>query len=231
MVARLGARRLNRSAPFLEFRARLAGLRVILVVTGVGKANAAAAVSCLAQRHKPSLIIDCGCGGAYPGSGLDIGHLAIASAEIYGDEGVVTPQGWSDLTAMGLPLVSREGNRYHNEIPLSLMQTERAVQLATALGIPFRRGRFVTVSTCSGTTARGEELWTRYGAVCETMEGAAVAHASLLWGIDCLEVRGISNRVEDRDMSSWDLDGAVEAAQRFVLKYIETCVDGDGAAG
>ncbi|NTW99702.1 MAG: hypothetical protein HGB35_07220, partial [Geobacteraceae bacterium] len=36
-----------------------------------------------------------------------------------------------------------------------------------------------------------------------------------------LEIRGISNQVEERDLKKWDIPRAVEAAQRFVLKYIE----------
>jgi futalosine hydrolase len=39
--------------------------------------------------------------------------------------------------------------------------------------------------------------------------------------VDCLEIRGISNMVEDRDLSRWNIPLAVENAQRFVLKFIE----------
>ena len=53
------------------------------------------------------------------------------------------------------------------------------------------------------------------------MEGAAVVQACLRCSVDCLEIRGISNMVEERDLKKWDITIAVEAAQRFVLKYIE----------
>jgi futalosine hydrolase len=55
------------------------------------------------------------------------------------------------------------------------------------------------------------------------MEGAAAALVALQYGIDCLEVRGISNLVEDRDLSRWNIQLAVEQAQRFVYRYIERC--------
>jgi futalosine hydrolase len=222
LVRSIDARELPKVGPFRVHEGMAGGTRMLLSVSGVGKVNAAAAVALLLDRFHPSLLVNCGCGGAYAASGLELGHLAIASSESYGDEGVETPDGWQDLDAMGIPLVSREGSRCFNEIPLSLTAAERAVRLAEALGVPCRRGKFVTVSTCSGTAARGRELGNRFNAICESMEGAAVAHMALLWGVTCLEVRGISNRVEDRDLSTWDLQGAVEAAQRFVLKYIET---------
>jgi futalosine hydrolase len=62
----------------------------------------------------------------------------------------------------------------------------------------------------------------RFGAICENMEGAAVAHVALMHGVNCLEVRGISNMVENRNLDTWDITMAVEVAQRFILKYIET---------
>jgi futalosine hydrolase len=53
------------------------------------------------------------------------------------------------------------------------------------------------------------------------MEGAAIALVALRYGIPCLEIRGISNLVEDRDLARWDIAKAVEAAQRFVIKVVE----------
>ena len=95
------------------------------------------------------------------------------------------------------------------------------MHLADYFGVKLVRGRFITVSTCSGSRQRGEELARRFHGICENMEGAAVAQTCLRYGIDCLEIRGVSNLVDERDMKTWDIPRAVEAAQRFVLKYIE----------
>ena len=200
---------------------RLGESRIICCAGGIGKANAAAAATAMIERHRPCLVINTGCGGAYPGSGLSVGGLAVASDELFGDEGALTPQGWLDMRAMGLPLYSRETVSLYNSIPLSRHLTEQAMQLADSYGVRLVRGAFVTVSACSGTRERGLELTARHTAVCENMEGAAVALTALRYGIPCLEIRGISNLVEDRDRARWDLTGAVEAAQRFVLKLLE----------
>ncbi len=196
--------------------------RVIIAVTGLGKTNAASAVTTLIGRFSPELLINTGCAGAYSGSGLSAGDLAVAIAEIYGDEGVLTPSGWQPLDCIGIPLAEVKGERFFNEIPLSLSLAERALRFAETHGIPLRTGKFVTVSTCSGTSVRGAELSSRFGAICENMEGAAVAHVALKYGLDCLEIRGISNLVEDRDPSRWDIAKAVEKAQRFIPGFIET---------
>ncbi len=194
---------------------------VLLALSGMGKVNAASAASVLLHTWKPALVINTGCAGAYPDSGLSVGDLALASGELFGDEGVLTPEGWKSLECIGIPVLERKGNRYFNEIPLSFSAAEQAMRLASAIDIPLRRGRFVTVSTCSGTTARGQELQARFGGICENMEGAAIAQVAMQYNVDCLEVRGISNMVEDRDLTRWDIPLAVERAQRFILKYIE----------
>jgi futalosine hydrolase len=102
-----------------------------------------------------------------------------------------------------------------------MQAAEKAFKFAYSLGLPIKRGKFITVSTCSGTSSRGAELYNRFGGICENMEGAAVAHVALLYDTPLLEVRGISNMVEDRDLSRWDVPRSIEMAQRFLFKCLE----------
>ena len=209
---------------FADVYAGRVGQRPIFIAaTGIGKVNAASGTASLILQWQPELVINTGCAGAYPEAGLKTGDLAIAVSELFGDEGVITPEGWKGFDCIGIPVLELKGERYYNEIPLSFSATEKAVQLALALDIPLRRGRFLTVSTCSGTALRGRELYDRFAPVCESMEGAAVALVSLQHGIDCIELRGISNMVEDRDLSRWNITLAAEQSQRFLLKYLEGC--------
>lgn len=210
-----------RTMAFDYVEGRLGNLPVVTCIGGVGKINAAAAVTAMIERHRPQLVISTGCAGAYIGSGLSVGDLAVASDEVLGDEGVIAPEGWQDLRAMNLPALDLGGSQYFNTIPLSKHASEKAMQLADYYGVFLMRGRFITVSSCSGTVARGRELMQRWQGIAENMEGAAIAQVCLRYGVDCLEVRGISNLVEDRDFRSWQIQRAVDAAQRFVLKYLE----------
>ena len=194
---------------------------VYLALTGIGKVNAATVSTLLLEKLRPRLLVSTGCGGAYLGSGLAVGGLAVATAEIYGDEGVLTVDGWHNLEIIGIPSVERKGNRYSNEFPLSMQAAEKVFHFAKSLELPVRRGKFVTVSTCSGTSSRGNELFSRFGGICENMEGAATAHVALLYDTPFLEVRGISNMVEDRDISKWDIPRSVEMVQRFLLRSLE----------
>jgi futalosine hydrolase len=199
----------------------ISNLRVVVCAGGVGKVNAAAAIAVMIDRYQPQLVINIGCAGAYAGSGLSIGNLVVASEEVLADDGVVVADGWRDLRYLNIPSVEQGGLSCYNILPLSRHASEKAMQLADYYGVFLMRGRSATVSTCSGTNQYGAELSRRWNALIENMEGAAVAQVCLRCGVDCLEIRGVSNMVEERDLKKWDIPRAVEAAQRFVLKYLE----------
>ena len=203
------------------YEGKIAGSSVILAATGIGKVNAASAVTAVLEHYESELLINTGCAGAYAGGGLAVGDLAMATVEVFGDEGVIAPDGWHSMEEIGIPTLSRKGNDYYNHFPMTRWAIDKAGHVAERNGTPLHQGVFVTLSTASGTSDRGAELFQRFGAVCENMEGAAVAQVAAFYGVDCMEVRGVSNLVEDRDLSRWDIPLAVERAQKFVMDFIE----------
>jgi futalosine hydrolase len=190
----------------------LAGRRVLIVTGGMGKTNAAHALTALLETRRVAGVVGFGVGGAYPGSGLSIGDVAVATSEIYGDEGVLTADDWLSTREIGIPLVDRGSEPIFNTIDLDGAVVRRAEEALCSGNLEPETGAFVTVSACSGTLARGQELHARFGALCETMEGAAYAHVCAIYGIPFAEVRGISNLVEDRDLRRWRLQAAADVA-------------------
>lgn len=198
---------------------RLADRRDIRIVrTGVGAVNAAHAVTLALTRDRPSAIVVCGVGGAYPGSDLAVGDVVSAASECYGDLGATSPDGFLDMRALGLPTVDTSGSPstagapgasaiLYNELPLRVFPTDRRVP-------------FVTMNTCTGTDEAARTLANRTGGAVENMEGAAIAHVALLHGVPAGEVRGISNLVANRDRDSWRLAEAAVAAQEALLAWI-----------
>jgi futalosine hydrolase len=204
---------------------RLGGRQVLLCVSGMGKVNAAHAATLLLTRFAPEALFNFGIGGAYPSSGAKIGSVAIAKEEIAGDEGILTLDGFKDTEYIGIPLLKTSTSVIYSTYPASEPLVKRALQSL----ISHQRsgenavhvGTFVTLSTCTGTTTRARELEDRHHGLCENMEGAAVAQVAELHGIPWLEVRGISNLVEDRDLDKWDIPRAAQAAQQAILHIVE----------
>jgi futalosine hydrolase len=201
------------------YQGTLAGQSVVLQHSGVGKANAAATAALLLETLRPEAVLCFGCAGAYLESGLKVGDLVVASEEIYGDEGAATPAGFLDMQDLGFALAERGGDHWFNRFPADADLLARGHRLiAQALGTQRRvtRGPLVTVSTCSGSAAAGSEMVRRTEGLGENMEGAAVAQLCARFGVPFFEVRGISNLVEDRDLSRWDLPAAAAAAQQAI---------------
>ncbi len=181
---------------------------VAVLKTGLGPVNAAWALTRALESETPERILVCGVGGAYPGSGLEIGTVASASTECYGDLGAETSEGFRDLEALGFPLI--EGPpRVYNTLPLAFQPVTPAVP-------------FVTCSTCTGSLERARDIEARTRGSVESMEGAALVHVATLAGLPIGEVRGISNLVGETDRSKWRVRAAAEAAQTAVLTWLET---------
>jgi futalosine hydrolase len=169
--------------------------RAHVVVSGVGRVNAAAATTAALLEEGPFHgVLSVGIAGALPGSMLAPGEVVVATACVYMEEGLRTPDGFQDMASMGFPLGDFEGNRVPVEPALTRF-----------LAGPRHDGVIATVATCSGTDALAHEVEARTGAIAEAMEGAAVVHAALRLGLPGGEIRVISNTTGDRGRQQWDM--------------------------
>lgn len=225
LVRSLGEPVAHRVAGRVWHHGRLGAAAVWLAETGIGAVNAAHTLTCGLQSRRPDLVLQVGVGGAYPQAQLALGDLAVASSEAYGELGVRTPDGWQPAEAFGIPVLQLGEDAYCNVFPLDPRLVANAQQVLERAAWSEVRpavstGPFVTVQECSGTTALGQQRAGRFGAICENMEGAAAAHLCRLYGVPFLEVRGISNQVEDRRREVWDLPLAGQRAQQAALRLL-----------
>lgn len=177
--------------------------RFDLVVSGIGKGNAAGATARVADPSRHLSIISLGIAGALPESGVQLGDVVLATRSVYADEGLQNPDNFQTCDAMGFPIApppAKDGG------------VETSPELMVDLRRRFpeaREGVVATVSTCSGTDALARQVRQRTRAIAEGMEGAAVAHAAVRLGIRSGEIRIISNTTGDRPKQVWDIRRAL----------------------
>jgi len=210
----------------LCYESELLGRPIVLSVSGMGKVNAAHAATRLILACAPCLVMNIGIGGAYPSAGLKVGDIAVAEKEIYGDEGIMLRNGFHGTSLINIPLIKKTSRNYFNEFIFNKRLVDKTVKASQVIArdaslITARKGAFVTVSTCTGTRKRARELEDRYGAICENMEGAAIAHICTMYDIPMIELRGISNIVENRDKEKWNIILAAENCQQAVLEFLK----------
>ena len=130
--------------------------------------------------------------------------MVCASSENHGDLGADSDRGFLDMRALGFEVVAG----LYNELPLDCFPASR-------------RAPFVTRSTCTGKLEDARSIVDRTGGAVESMEGAAIVHVAIAHGLPVGEVRGISNRVADRDRATWRVQEAAQAAGEALLRWIE----------
>ena len=173
----------------------------VVVAGGIGRTNAAVTTTTTIQANGPfDVVINAGVAGSLPDSGLSIGDVVVAHACVYAEEGVITPDGFQDMEAMGFSL----GDFGGNTVPVDTALND----CVGAVGIS---GSIATVATCSGTDEQAALVADRTGCLCEAMEGAAVVHAARIAGLPAIEIRVISNTTGNRESQKWDLDLALES--------------------
>ncbi len=193
------------------------GRSILFSHCGIGKVNAAHSVTLLLEDQIPDILILFGIGGAYVGA--QVGDVVIAVSENYGEEGVMTPDGWKPMEFTGFPLLKNDVDHF-NTFSMDSKLSQLAFKASKDIGLKVHSGNFITVSQCSGTLKTGEMIRERFNGICENMEGAAVAHICAKYNVPMIEIRGISNLIEDRDLNKWNIPLAVSNCSKAVNEVI-----------
>jgi len=173
--------------------------RLDLVVTGVGKASAAAGAARALDPGRHAIAVSLGVAGALPGSGLEPADALAATRSVFGDEGLLSGEGFAPVDALGFPPFPDGGSGADAD----------PAALEVLRGLAGDAGTVACVSTISGTDELARAVAERTGARAEAMEGAAVAVAAARLGVPFAELRVISNTTGDRARQRWDLPGAL----------------------
>ena len=188
-------------------RGELGTLPVVLAVSGIGKVNAAAALTAAALATAPRAALQVGVGGAYLGSFLANGAVAAASEELQLDVGLRLADGrHQGVETLGFALTPARGDRpaRYERVPT---HPGLAAALHELVGLPLLR--FATLDAVTGDVDVGAEMQRSFDVSIESMEGAAAAQVADRLGLPFAEIRGVSNLVGERDKRAWDLRGAI----------------------
>lgn len=186
-------------------------------VSGVGPVETAVRLTSFLNNHYSEkdikAVVNFGVAGAYPRcekrQQADLLDCCLAESEILGDLGICF-----DDHLQALPVELGVKNCFYLDKDL----LKRGEKILNKENWTVHTGCFITVSCTSGTAKRAAILQKSYRGLCENMEGAAVARVCEQFSLPLLEIRCISNMVEDRNVSRWKLqEASVKAAQAAFL--------------
>jgi futalosine hydrolase len=180
-----------------------------IAVTGSGMVNTAFHLTDHLTKHKYDLAVNLGVAGSFKPEHR-IGDVVRIHKDRFGDWGAHEQDGFVDVFDMGL----ENPDKFPFDGGWIYEQPHPAV---SPTNIPN-----VEAFTVNTVRESGLELARRkHSAAVETMEGAAFFFVCRRFNLPCLQLRGISNDVGERNKSKWKMQDALQnLGEYFVYKVI-----------
>lgn len=177
------------------------------LITGIGAGLTAANLGFTLGQKKYDLVVNIGIAGCF-NEVFAIGDVVAVYEDCFADYGADNRGNFESIFEMGL--------MSSNEFPFS---NAKLINAFPNVNYPAVKG--ITVSTSSGSESIIANLKKRYNPDIETMEGAAVFYSCLMAKVPFVCIRSISNRVEPRNTSAWNIPLAVENLHTATLDILK----------
>ena len=142
--------------------------------------------------------------------------MAAAESETFAELGAITPEGFRSAEEIGLSTLTMGSRKYYQTFPMDQKMLRLSASHVSSTG------PFITVSTVTGSLSTADNILKKNaGALCENMEGASAALVCARYGLPVLEIRGISNMVEDRETEKWEKDVAAGNCQAALVEILK----------
>lgn len=200
--------------PFRVLEDNFEGIAIDYLLTGVGAILTTFALERYISNSSPALLIQIGIAGAY-GDKPKVGSAVAVFEESMSDLGVFEKNGYKDAFDMGL--IEKNKFPFLNSVlrnPNESMFSKSSLPLVRGMGVN-------EISTSPAKIKLFREI---YGADIESMEGNAFHYVCLMNKIPFIQLRGISNKVGERNKSLWEINKSLTSvldATNNLLKALE----------
>jgi len=181
---------------------RFGDFEIILLVAGVGSmATAWAMKEWISMNEKPHFAINAGIAGSYKDE-FTTGDVVIPLSDCFADSGIEDGEDFLTLPETGLC----DANEFPFSNGLIMADPGYIIQMNSII----KPVRAITVNTATGSESTRDKLIKKFNPDIETMEGATFFYICAWENIPFLAVRAISNRVETRNLSNWNIKIALD---------------------
>lgn len=185
-------------------------LPAVFCITGPGIAATVFELTKTLLNTDFSLVVNSGIAGSFTDN-LKIGEVVQVTEECFGDSGAEDGEKFIHISELGFDRMNEVFSNYY--FPVSIKPVPE-----TGL----RKVKAITVNKVHGYEHSIQKVRAKFKPDIETMEGAAVAYTCRELNIPCLQLRCISNRVEERDKSKWQIDDAVASLRQEMIKLLSS---------
>jgi len=171
-----------------------------ILISGVGMTATAFALG----QHLPGrydLVLNLGIAGAFDRN-IALGEVVQITEDTFSELGAEDKEAFISIEQLGFGQ-----NRY---APSGIGLGVKGLQVV----------RGITVNTVHGNATSIAEVAKRLNPQTESMEGAAVFYACARFGLPCLQVRSISNYVEERNKDNWKIGLAIKNLNQWAINFL-----------
>ena len=187
------------------------GLHIRVEICGIGMLATAFNLGQVLHSGTFDCVIQLGIAGAYPSAKIDLGEVVYVQAERIGDLGASTKEG-AFLTLQQIGLEEPSAGILPGNPPADLagfleqLQAAEGISINHNAGDPAGRKRFAIAP---------ESI------VTESMEGAALHYVCAALEVPFVQIRSISNWVEPRDKSRWQMGPALQNLNKTAISLLQ----------
>lgn len=189
--------------PYLEF-IRSKPDTVDILIGGVGMVATSYELGKKLLSTKYDALLNVGIAGSFDPD-LQLGTVVRVKSDTFSELGAEDANNFLSIDEMGF------GNSAYHENAALFMKYHSISSLREVKGI--------TVNTVHGNTNSIDTVSKRLTPETESMEGAAVFYAAQREGISCIQVRSISNLVEKRNRSNWQVGLAIKNLNDWLISF------------
>jgi futalosine hydrolase len=173
------------------------GGKFSMLVTGVGSFSTSwEMLKWISRNEKPRLALNIGIAGSYNRE-ISIGDVVMPVTDCFADAGI--EEGSRFLTLFEAGLAASDEFPFTNGV---INADPRYIKLLSGITRPVKA---ITVNSATGSNVTRDRLKKKYKPDIETMEGATFFYICSKEGIPFIALRSVSNMVESRNKSRWDI--------------------------
>ena len=191
------------------------GVKCVVGQSGVGKVNAARCTQIMIDKFNPTSIINIGSAGALNPE-LEIGDVVISTSCIYHD---------ADITVFGHPkgYITGIGDRYIKADEKLIDECKKTMEEIADNNYKIHLGPIASGDQFYNDPEKKAELFEEFGAYCDDMEAAAIAHVCLLCKVPYVVIRSISDKPKKKsELTFYEfLELASARCAEFLDKFMD----------
>ena len=189
-------------------------LEINLLISGVGSISTAWSVKqWLSVNGKPDLAINGGIAGSYK-ENIEIGSVVMPVTDCFADAGIEDGDNFLTLSEAGL--------MNPDEFPFKHGILHADPKYCDQMLSHLKPVKAITVNTATGSDATRIKMVKKFNPDIETMEGATFFYICIREKIPFLALRAISNKVEPRNRSNWNIQLALDNLSEKLKEIILT---------